>query len=131
EDIFVFLSEREDLDNLLRYRLTPVIYSAELTEGYAALLKGSGRVLDVHLKIDTGMHRLGVPPLQALGLAQRIRGSGVMRLTGVCTHFAAADDPDSDNFTRGQIAAFDKVIAEVRAAGFGNLQGHAPNTAAA
>jgi Alr-MurF fusion protein len=131
QDIFVFLSEREDLDNLLRYRLTPVIYSAELIDGYAALLKDSGRVLDVHLKVDTGMHRLGVLPERALKLAERIRASGVMRLTGVCTHFAAADDPDSDDFTRGQIAKFENVLAGLWAAGFENLQVHAANTAGA
>ena len=131
QDIFVFLSEREDVDNLLRYRLTPVIYSAELIKGYAALLKGSGRVLDVHLKIDTGMHRLGVPPDRAVEMAERIRASGVMRLTGVCTHFAAADDPESDNFTRGQIATFDVIVAQLKDAGFENLQVHAANTAGA
>ena len=131
QDIFVFLSEREDVDNLLRYRLTPVIYSSELVDGYTALLKASGQVLNVHLKVDTGMHRLGVPPEQAVELAQRIRASGMMRLTGVCTHFAAADDPDSDEFTRGQIAAFDLVIAGLKASGFDNLQIHAANTAGA
>ncbi len=131
QEIFVFLSEREDLDNLLRYRLTPVIYSAELAEGLAALLGGSERVLDVHLKVDTGMHRLGVPPEQAVELAERIRSGGGMRLTGVCTHFAAAEDPKSDDFTRGQIAKFNDVIAGLRAAGFEELQIHAANTAAA
>ncbi|HMC29373.1 MAG TPA: alanine racemase, partial [Candidatus Angelobacter sp.] len=131
QDIFVFLSEREDVDNLLRYRLTPVIYSSELVDGYTALLKASGQVLNVHLKVDTGMHRLGVPPEQAVELAQRIRASGMMRLTGVCTHFASADDPDSDEFTREQIAAFDQVIAGLKASGFDNLQIHAANTAGA
>ena len=80
QDILVFLSEREDVDNLLSYRLTPVIYSAELVESFIAALQGSGRTLDVHLKVDTGMHRLGVPPAAAVELAQRIRSSGVMRL---------------------------------------------------
>jgi alanine racemase len=93
------------------------------------MLSGSGRVLDLHLKVDTGMHRLGVPPECVVELAKRIRASGVMRLTGVCTHFAAADDPESDDFTQTQIAAFDKVVAELRAAGFENLQIHAANTA--
>ncbi len=129
QDIFVFLSEREDLDNLLRYRLTPVIYSAELADGFATSLAGSGQLLDVHLKVDTGMHRLGVPPEQAVELAQRIRSSGVMRLTGVCTHFAAAEDPKSDEFTRAQIAKFNEVIAGLKAACFANLQIHAANTA--
>jgi len=131
QDIFVFLSEREDLDNLLRYRLTPVVYSAELIENYVALLKNSGKLLEVHLKVDTGMHRLGVPQQQAVELAQRIRSSGTMRLTGVCTHFAAADDPNSDDFTRGQIATFDAVVAGLKAVGFENLQIHAANTAGA
>src|SRR6185437_3694683 len=70
QDILVFLSEREDVDNLLSFRLTPVIYSAELVDSFIAALQGSGRMLDVHLKIDTGMHRLGVPPANAVELAK-------------------------------------------------------------
>jgi alanine racemase len=129
QDILVFLSEREDVDNLLSYRLTPVIYSAELVESFIVALQGSGRTLDVHLKVDTGMHRLGVPPAIAVELAQRIRASGVLRLTGVCTHFASAEDPASDDFTRRQIAAFNQVIAGLKANGFHDLQIHAANTA--
>ncbi|HEY2391372.1 MAG TPA: alanine racemase [Candidatus Angelobacter sp.] len=131
QDILVFLSEREDVDNLLNSRLTPVVYSAELVEAFIAALAGSGKILDVHLKVDTGMHRVGVPPKQAVELAQRIRASGVMRLTGVCTHFASAEDPASDDFTRQQIASFDQVIAELKANGFANLAIHAANTAGA
>jgi Alr-MurF fusion protein len=131
QDILVFLSEREDADNLLRYRLTPVVYSRELVDAFAAALAGGSRPLDIHLKVDTGMHRLGVPAVQALELAQRIRSSGVLRLTGLCTHFAAAEDPGSDAFTRSQIAAFNQVIAALEADGFSNLQIHAANTAGA
>jgi Alr-MurF fusion protein len=131
QDILVFLSEREDVDNLLNSRLTPVIYSAELVDAFIAALAGGGRVLDVHLKVDTGMHRVGVPPRTALELAKRIWASGVMRLTGVCTHFASAEDPASDDFTRQQIATFDQVIGELKANGFDNLKIHAANTAGA
>jgi Alr-MurF fusion protein len=131
QDILVFLCEREDVDNLLSYRLTPVIYSAELVEAFVAALQGSGRTLDVHLKVDTGMHRLGVPAASAVELAKCIRASGVMRLTGVCTHFASAEDPASDDFTRQQIAAFNQVIAELKGNGFDDLEVHAANTAGA
>jgi alanine racemase len=131
QEIFVFLADREDVDNLLRYRLTPVIYSAELVDVFARSLAGSGRTLDVHLKVDTGMHRLGVGPEEALALARRIRSSGVMRLTGVCTHFAAAEDPQADEFTRQQIAAFDQIVSQFQTEGFSDLQVHAANTAAA
>ncbi len=131
QDIFVFLADREDVDNLLRYRLIPVIYSAELVEAFERSLAGTGQTLDVHLKIDTGMHRLGVEPKDALELAKRIRASGSIRLTGVCTHFASADDPQSDEFTRQQIVAFNKVVGQLEAQGFTGLQLHAANTAAA
>lgn len=131
QEILVFLSEREDVDNLLSYRLTPVIYSAELVESFIAALAGVDRTLDVHLKIDTGMHRLGVTPATAVELAKRIRSSGVMRLTGVCTHFASAEDPASDDFTRQQIVAFNQVIAGLETNGFYDLQIHAANTAGA
>jgi alanine racemase len=131
QDILVFLSEREDVDNLLHYRLTPVVYSVELIDALIAAMAGSGQVLDVHLKVDTGMHRVGVPPKIAVALAERIRNSGVMRLTGVCTHFASAEDPASDDFTRQQIAAFDEVIAGIKASGFHDLKIHAANTAGA
>ncbi|HKW75932.1 MAG TPA: alanine racemase [Terriglobales bacterium] len=131
QDIFVFLSEPEDLDNLLRYRLTPVIYSGALVESFAKALAGTGQSLDIHLKVDTGMHRLGVTPEEALALAQKIRSSGSMRLRGVCTHFAAADDPQSDEFTRQQIAVFDDTLAALRREGFNDFIVHAANTAAA
>lgn len=131
QDIFVFLADREDLDNLLRYRLTPVIYSRELVAAFSRALAGSGQTLEVHLKIDTGMHRLGVDPGEAVELARRIRESGTMRLTGVCTHFASADDPGADDFTREQIACFDQTLEALRGEGFNDLTVHAANTAAA
>ena len=131
QEVFVFLCEPEDVDNLLRYRLTPVIYSAELVDAFTRSLSNASRVLDVHLKVDTGMHRLGVDPRSAVELAERIRAGGVMRLTGICTHFAAADDPASDDFTRRQISTFDGTLKALRNAGFDQLQVHAANTAGA
>jgi alanine racemase len=131
QEIYVFLADREDIDNLVRHRLTPIIYSAELLEALEAALAGTGQALDVHLKIDTGMHRLGVEPKAAVDLARRIRESATMRLTGICTHFAAADDPTADDYTRQQISVFNRTIEALQAQGFDNLQIHAANTAAA
>ncbi len=131
QEILVFLSEREDIDNLLRHRLVPVLHSAEVVESFTQSLAGSSQMLDVHLKVDTGMHRLGVDPKIAVELARNISDSGVMRLTGICTHFAAAEDPTQDDFTRRQIAEFNEVVQSLQAAGFDQLQIHAANTAAA
>jgi alanine racemase len=54
-----------------------------------------------------------------------------MRLTGICTHFAAADDPASDDYTRQQIAVFSNAVEALKASGFHDLEVHAANTAAA
>lgn len=131
QDIYVFLPDHEDVDNLIRFRLVPIIYSNELAETFARKLSRNGRLLDVHLKVDTGMHRLGVEPESTVEIIRRINNSGVMRVCGICTHFAAADDPSNDDFTRKQIDTFDGVLDTVRAAGFSNLVVHAANTAGA
>lgn len=130
QEIYVFLPFGDRLDDLIRYRLTPIIYSPELAASFAAALAGTGQTLDVHLKVNTGMNRLGVEPNVAVAVAERIRASGVLRLVGVCTHFAAADNPDLDDFTRGQIAVFNETVARLKNAGFDDLIVHAANTAA-
>jgi alanine racemase len=131
QEIYVFLADREDVDNLIRYRLTPIIYSAELAETIGAALAGTGHTLNVHLKVDTGMHRMGVNPNEVIDLAKRIKATGTMNLTGICTHFASADDPKADDYTRQQIATFNQTLAALHAEGFHDLQAHAANTAAA
>jgi alanine racemase len=131
QEVLVFLPSPADVDNLLRYRLTPVIFSSERADSFVAALAARDEVLDVHLKIDTGMHRVGVDPDEVLPVARKIRDCRQMNLAGVCTHFACAEDPDADDFTRRQIAVFDAALEALRRDGFQNLQVHASNTAAA
>jgi len=130
QNIFIFLSDLDDIENLIRYRLTPILYSADLVKGFIERLDTSTDSLNVHLKIDTGMHRLGVHPSEGLNLAQLIRDSGKMNLTGICTHFASAEDPQADQFTLQQIAVFNQLIDSLSANDFSDLTIHAANTAA-
>ncbi len=84
----------------------------------------------VHLKVDTGMCRLGVAPQGALELARAVRGLGRgIELEGVFTHFACADDLGSA-VTAGQQEAFSAVVAELEAAGLRPPWVHAANSAA-
>ena len=84
----------------------------------------------VHLKIDTGMNRVGVHPSQALGQATRIAaGSPWLSLDGVYTHFASADDVDA-TFTHVQLERFDAALEEIRRAGISVGTVHAANSAA-
>ncbi|MGE0140071.1 MAG: alanine racemase [Ilumatobacteraceae bacterium] len=83
----------------------------------------------VHLKVDTGMHRVGTEPDDALDLARLIVSSG-LQLGGVFTHLAVADVPD-DPYTDAQLDRFDRVLDELTSAGLDPALVHAANSAGA
>ncbi|MGA9077320.1 MAG: alanine racemase [Acidimicrobiales bacterium] len=108
----------------------PTVYSEPgiaLAAGAAARL---GRQVGVHLKVDTGMHRVGADSADVPALAASVAGSGPLSLGGLWTHFAVADDLD-DAFTATQIDRFDSAVAAVRAAGGSPAVLHAANSAGA
>jgi alanine racemase len=85
--------------------------------------------LPVHLKVDTGMRRVGAAPEQALTLAKSVDGYGSLLLESVWTHCAVADEPEN-SFTALQLERYDAVLAEVAAAGIDVPLRHAANSAA-
>ena len=89
-----------------------------------------GKKLAVHLKIDTGMGRLGAMPADAPGLAQLIASSDSLELVGVMTHLGRSGEADKSH-AMGQLAEFDRALAEIRSAGIDPGIVHAANTAAA
>jgi alanine racemase len=95
----------------------------------AGIDAASTAALGVHLKVDTGMHRVGAEPADAVRLAARIVASPSLRLDAVWTHLAIADEPD-DPYTAGQLAAFDRTLADLAAAGVEVPLVHAANSAA-
>ena len=78
-----------------------------------------GKRLSIHLKVDTGMGRLGCSISEAPELAAMIAASDKTVLSGVCSHFPASDsaDPEDVSFTRKQIDIFRDIIGKIRAAG--------------
>ena len=83
----------------------------------------------LHLKVDTGMHRVGAAPAEVVPLAKSIGDLSEVELEGVCTHCPVADEP-ANPFTRQQIVRFDAVLAELRASGIDPGIVHAANSAA-
>ena len=117
-------------DELLAGRLTPVAYRLDMLERLDAAARRAGRIADFHLKVDTGMGRLGVPQAELEAFLDRITGLQHIRLDGLMTHFASADDPDKDDFTRAQVARFESALASVRARGHQPAWIHEANSAA-
>jgi alanine racemase len=107
--------------------LTPTLYHrAALRAAARAVPRGSR--WGVHLKVDTGMHRVGVRPEELVDLAADVLASPELVLDGVFTHLAVADEPDrAENVL--QAVRFDAVLAELRARGIDPGTVHMANSA--
>jgi D-serine deaminase-like pyridoxal phosphate-dependent protein len=106
----LLLSEQplDDVARIVEHRLIPTVYTRPYIDALAAL---DADGIDVHLKIDTGMGRVGVDPGDALELAEIIVQHGPrLRLAGVATHLASADEI-TDPATASQLALFASVLA--------------------
>jgi len=84
--------------------------------------------VSIHLKVDTGLRRYGATAPEAVALAARIAGDPLLRLAGVYTHFASADEPD-EPFTADQLREFEHVVDSMRGAGVRLPPLHAANSA--
>ena len=111
--------------------LVPTVYTEQGIRSVAAAAAAAGAQLPVHLKIDTGMHRVGAEPAEAVSLADLIGAQASVALQGVWTHLAVADGTsDGDlRFTDEQLARFDASLAELAAAGHRPALVHAANSA--
>lgn len=108
--------------------LTPTVYSEEGVAAVAEAARAVGRSTAVHLKLDTGMHRVGVwPPHAAPSFARRIVDAG-LSVEGLWTHFATSES--DDHTTREQLGLLLEAAAAVRAAGIEPALLHAANSAA-
>jgi len=115
---------------LLRHQLTPVIHDPEQLHVLAEEVRYAGEQrFGVHLKIDTGMGRLGILPEQVQRVAALLRQYPELRLDGLMTHFACADSADVESLDH-QLDAFDASTAELAALGHAPSIRHAANSAA-
>jgi alanine racemase len=115
-----------ELAGAVRARLELTVYSYSQLEAIAV---AGGREHPVHLKIDTGMRRVGAAADEALDLADAIAESPAVALAGVCTHLAIADEP-ADPYTATQIELFDDLLSALAVAGHRPPLVHAANSAA-
>jgi alanine racemase len=119
-------------ETVVAHGLTPVVYTATGIDALAkaALTLGARDPVAVHLKVDTGMHRVGCAPADAVDLAAHVVDRPELVLAGVCTHFAVADEPGNE-YTDAQRRTFEQVLAALRAQGLPTGTVHACNTAGA
>ena len=117
----------DDLPDAVRLGLRLAVYRPEYL---AAIEAAGGTDVPVHLKLDTGMQRVGARPDDAVAMADAITASPATVLEGVFTHLAAADEPDHPS-NREQLDRFDAALDALSAAGHRPTLVHAANSAGA
>lgn len=120
-----YFDELEVQDELVRQSITQTVMSKTALASIRAAAERVGAAAQVHLKVDSGMGRLGVPVRQAADLIQSIHELADVELSGIYTHFATAEEADKTT-TLQQLKAFVSILPKG-----GNLLIHAANSAAA
>ncbi len=102
---------------IIKYDLEPVIYSfSSLMKFEEAASRHGLYQYPVHIKIDTGMHRLGFMSEETDELVSRLKGMKCIKVTSVFSHLAGSENPILDNFTRSQANQFLETVSKIRAA---------------
>ena len=107
----------DHLPDIIHYNLTPVISNPDILHQLLTLLHSDKPPFPIHLKIDTGLHRLGLEAKEALSLISSLTSSpSPVTIQGLLTHFADADNPDPD-LTNQQLHQFQTFIKRVQERG--------------
>ena len=108
--IMVMSPEVNSYDNIIKYHLEPEVFSFRNLEFIEKALEITGTTtpLNVHVKLDTGMHRLGFSLQEIPELIRRVQTNPLIHVRSTFSHLATADNPDEDEFTLSQIKVFEQ-----------------------
>ena len=120
----------EEIPSIIEHSLTPLVFDSEFISELGKIARSMNKTVPVHLKIDTGMSRIGCALEDAADLAKEIALEKHLFLEGTATHFSVADslDPGDMIFTRMQIQRFNDALSAIRAEGIDPGIVHAANS---
>lgn len=111
------IQTREDAREVVDRDLTPVIYRRSIAQVIAEESARRKKQTPVHIKVDTGMGRLGIPHGEVGSFLRGLEKYGSLEIKGLVSHLSSADEPDKD-FTRTQIESFQEAIEAGRSQGW-------------
>lgn len=103
-------------EDIIKHDLTPALFRLDAAEELNSRANEAGRIVSYHLKVDTGMGRLGVPFSEVAAFAQELKRFDNIKLDGLMTHLADADSCESD-CTEKQIAYYNEALGSLREIG--------------
>ncbi|MBU6325408.1 MAG: alanine racemase, partial [Bacteroidetes bacterium] len=125
--IMVLNTRAETLDQMSEYGLEPVVYSTKLLEALGN--HPAAFALPLHLEIDSGMHRLGFQEAELEALLAALDKHRHLRIASVFSHLSASEAAEHDDFTRQQIARFERMSSRIRSHTGQEFMRHILNTA--
>ena len=129
--ILVLNADQGSFDKMISYSLEPEIYSLHSLRDFVASAERYGlSAYPIHIKLDTGMHRLGFVEQEIDELLAEIGEHKCVKVASIFAHLACADDESQDDFTRGQIALFDRLSSRIKEALPYDVIRHTANSAA-
>ncbi|MBL8192954.1 MAG: alanine racemase [Blastocatellia bacterium] len=114
----------------IKYNLVPTIYRFDMLENLVEAARQAACSWKFHLKIDTGMGRLGILPDELPTFLEKLKIYPEVILDGVMTHLASADELEKSEFTKKQLTIFEDCLSQIRQAGFNPTYQHTANSAA-
>lgn len=132
--IMVMSPEEQAFDTMIRHQLEPEIFSYRTLELLEKTIKRTAlpqnKPVKVHVKIDTGMNRLGFLPEEVPSLIDRLLSNSLIYVQSVFSHFVASDKPEFDDFTRKQIDSLKQVKQQFTKASDHDIIFHIANSSA-
>lgn len=128
--IVVMNPEMNSLDLVFDHALEPEIYSFRILKAFIAAAQRLGiSNYPIHIKIDSGMHRLGFDPTDIDALIDILSKQQQLKIRSVFSHLAGADNAELDDFTHQQARSFEASVAKIKAAFAHNIFTHLLNSA--
>lgn len=130
--ISLSLPTLEEIDEILYHDIHPLVMDSEFIAAFDEHARRLNKIGKVHLKIDTGMSRIGCSPSEATKLAVQISRAKNLKLKGIATHFSVSDSKATEDiaFTKKQIASFTSAVENIRKNGINPGLVHAANSGA-
>jgi alanine racemase len=118
------------IETAMSFDLTFTVFDREHVAQIAEVAKKVGKTAKIHLKVDTGMGRLGIPPHEVISFIHQVRNLKYVELEGIYTHFATSDDLNSSYYEQ-QVEQFEDVLQQLEQEGIYIPLRHAANSSAA
>lgn len=122
------LTLKEQAELLVLYDITPAVSEFEMLEKLSKSAIKMNKIAKIHLKVDTGMGRIGIFPQEVLGFIKKAKSLKNVEIEGIFTHFSVADEKDRA-YTENQFKKFNKVLIDIKREGINISIKHVGNSA--